>query len=115
MVVPTRTREWRAHLWRSGRWIRYVLPAIAAIVRSSATALRARPRQRNIAIVGECPIGGIGPGDLLVQELDHFPLGKEALCTLGIGELERLEEEPLGLEGGNHNKKITTGAGRIES
>ena len=41
-------------------------------------------------------------------------MGKEALCLLGIGELERLEQEPLGLKGGDHNTKITMRAGRIE-
>lgn len=58
--------------------------------------------QRDIAIIDECSVCGIRPGDLLAQELHHFPLGKEALCLLGIGELERLEQESLGLKRGDH-------------
>ncbi len=67
--------------------------------------------QRDIAIIGECPICGVRPGNLLAQELDNLPMGKEALCLLGIGELERLEQEPLGLEGGDHSHQDNNGRG----
>jgi hypothetical protein len=52
---------------------------------------------------------------LFAQELDHLPVGKEALGLVGIGELERLQQQSLGLKSGDHITKITTGAAWIES
>src|SRR6202167_683283 len=65
--------------------------------------------QRDIAIIAECSICGVRPGNLLAQELDHLPLGKEALCLLGIGELERWEQEPLGLKLVDHYHQDNNG------
>jgi hypothetical protein len=42
-------------------------------------------------------------------------VGKEALGLVGIGELERLQQQSLGLKSGDHITKITTGAAWIES
>jgi hypothetical protein len=34
-------------------------------------------RERYVTIVGESTVGGIGPGNIRVEILDDFPLGKE--------------------------------------
>jgi 3-oxoacyl-[acyl-carrier protein] reductase len=65
--------------------------------------------QRDIAIIAESSVCGVRPGNLLAEELHHLPLGKEALGLLGIGELERLEQESLGLKRGDHYHQDNNG------
>jgi len=65
--------------------------------------------QSDIAVIGKRSIRGVRPGNLVAQELDHFPLGKEALCLLGIGELERLEQKSFGLKRGDHYHQDNNG------
>ena len=65
--------------------------------------------QSDIAIVGQRSIRGVRPRNLVAQELDHLPMGKEALGLLGIGKLERLEQEAVGLKRGDHNHQDNNG------
>lgn len=55
-----------------------------------------------VAGVGKGAVGWIGPRDHDVEESDDFPLGKELLHLLGVGELEGLQEQALGCERGRH-------------
>lgn len=86
-------------------------PAISEYLRMMVKAsgyfsTKASSQARLLIVSGNC---GVRPGNLLAQELDHLPLGKEALGLLGIGELERLEQESLGLKRVDHYHQDNNG------
>ena len=55
-------------------------------------------RERDVAVVGESAVGGVGPGNDGVEMLDDIPLGKEQLGLQRVAELERAQEEAPGVE-----------------
>jgi len=54
--------------------------------------------ERDVTVVGECAVGGIGPWDVGVEMLDDLPVGKEELGLRCVRELERAQEEARGVE-----------------
>jgi hypothetical protein len=70
--------------------------------------------ERDVAVVGESAVGGVGPGNIWVEMVDDLPVGKEALGLLRVGELERAEEEARGVEfdggdAGRHGRNYNSG------
>ncbi len=70
--------------------------------------------ERDVAVVGESAVGGVGPRNDGVEMLDDLPLGKEHLGLLRIGELERAQEEARGVEfdggdAGRHGRNYNSG------
>jgi hypothetical protein len=74
--------------------------------------------ERNVAVIGESTVFGVGPGNIWVEMLHDLPLRKEALGLLRVGELERAQEEAPGekFDGGNagrHGRNYNSG-GEVE-
>ena len=72
--------------------------------------------ERDVTVVSERAVGGVGPGNVWVEMLDDLPVGKEKLGLRGVGELERAQEEARGVEfdgadAGRHGGNYNSGCG----
>lgn len=70
--------------------------------------------ERDVAVIGESTVFGVGPGNIWVEMLHDLPMGKEVLGLLRVGESERAQEEAPGekFDGGNagrHGRNYSIG------
>ena len=63
---------------------------------------------RNVSNELQCAAFGVGPGDLIQHVFHDLPVRKELLNLLGIGYLERAQNEALGCAFMDHGEMITT-------
>jgi hypothetical protein len=74
--------------------------------------------ERDVAVIGESAVFGVGPGNIWVEMLHDLPVRKETLGLLRVRELERAQEEAPGEKfdggkAGRHGRNYNSG-GEVE-